>query len=129
MSNVRVFRTVLLTASIAAFGATGCMSPEEETDVESSELLAGEPTPSADIVIPAGPDEGGVTTQATAPACVDRFLESTRLLHLNNGCGRKVWLKVIVNAGPDSACFSMFDEQITTVSWVWPGTYGGLVTC
>lgn len=129
MSNVRVFHSLLLSAAVAALGATGCMAPDEENEAESAELLAGEPLPTTKIEIPPGPDEGDVGIQATAPACVDRFLESPRLLHINNVCGRKVWLKVIVNNGPDSDCFSMFNEQITLVSWVWPGTYGGLVTC
>lgn len=125
-----ILRSALLAAPAAALCATGCLAADDSADLEAPAAASTQaPQDGESIVIPPGPDEGGPHPRAAAPSCLVRTLVFTRLLNIDNECSTTKWVKVIVDLGPDSSCFSIAAHRIANVSWSWPGTYGGLVSC
>jgi hypothetical protein len=69
----------------------------------------------------------------TAPACVDRYVTGTPEgfdVLLTNNCGRTMRVKVIVDNGGDSPCYTMANgsTRLFTYEGVF-GTYDRTVTC
>lgn len=69
----------------------------------------------------------------TAPACIDRYVTGTPEgfdVLLTNNCGRTMRVKVIVNNGGDSPCYTMANGS--TRLFIYEGvfgTYDRTVTC
>ncbi|MDP9612782.1 MULTISPECIES: hypothetical protein [Streptomyces] len=69
----------------------------------------------------------------TAPACITRMVDGTPdgfRVYLSNDCGKTMRVKVIVDSGGDSPCFTM--SAGSDRSWYYSGIfgrYGRTVTC
>jgi len=126
----------LILAALSALPIAGCAAESSDSRTDDP----GDPSENG-IVAADGPDEdvgpeasssdpGSLSTQAvTAPSCVTREMIFKRTLHLENDCKTQQWVKVIVNNRADSDCFAIGVSKLANVSWVWPGTFGGLVSC
>ncbi|MEU5896696.1 MULTISPECIES: hypothetical protein [unclassified Streptomyces] len=76
---------------------------------------------------PAAVGASDVSAQGTAPACIKRTV-APGYAKLKNNCGRYMWVKVIIKAGPDSPCYPM--RPGGTVHDLWTvGWYDRTVTC
>ncbi|MFC7814638.1 MULTISPECIES: beta-Ig-H3/fasciclin [unclassified Streptomyces] len=69
----------------------------------------------------------------TAPACVNRYVTNTPNgfdVNLTNKCGRTMRVKVIVNNGGDSPCYTIYDRRSKLFIYEGVfGTYDRTVTC
>ncbi|AJP05955.1 beta-Ig-H3/fasciclin [Streptomyces cyaneogriseus subsp. noncyanogenus] len=69
----------------------------------------------------------------TAPSCIGRYVTGTPEgfdVHLTNDCGRTMRVKVIVNNGGDSPCYTM--AHGTSKLFIYEGVFGSYdrtVTC
>ncbi|MEV6056534.1 beta-Ig-H3/fasciclin [Streptomyces sp. NPDC052107] len=69
----------------------------------------------------------------TAPACIYRMVDGTPdgfSVYLSNNCGKTMRVKVIVDSGGDSPCFTMSagSDRLWYYTGVF-GQYGRTVTC
>ncbi|MFE6555070.1 beta-Ig-H3/fasciclin [Streptomyces sp. NPDC057746] len=80
------------------------------------------------IGAPAAQAAGG-----TAPACITRVVNGTSdgfSVYLDNNCGKTMRVKVVVDSGGDSPCFTM--SAGSSRLWYYTGVfgqYGRTVTC
>ncbi|MFG1836926.1 hypothetical protein [Micromonospora sp. NPDC049175] len=94
-------------------------------------LALGVVTPLAVAAEPAFADTPG----ATAPACVARPVTergteagTVYTVHLRNNCSDNKRVKVVVDWGPDSNCYSLASGQAVDHSFAL-GSYGKTVIC
>ncbi|MFI7316873.1 hypothetical protein [Streptomyces venezuelae] len=88
---------------------------------------AGSAPGSSASASPAAVGASDVSAQGTAPACIKRTV-APGYAKLKNNCGRYMWVKVIIKAGPDSPCYPM--RPGGTVHDIWTvGWYDRTVTC
>ncbi|MCZ1006257.1 beta-Ig-H3/fasciclin [Streptomyces lydicus] len=86
------------------------------------------------IVAPAAQAAGdSAAAGGTAPACINRMVDGTPdgfSVYLSNHCGKTMRVKVIVNSGGDSSCFTMSagSDRLWYYTGVF-GQYGRTVTC
>ncbi|MFJ2744942.1 hypothetical protein ACIO3O_35395 [Streptomyces sp. NPDC087440] len=71
----------------------------------------------------------GLRIQGTAPACVTRdVIKQKKQVTVRNNCGTTMHVKVVINNGPDGACWTYQNGEGST--WKWKlGSYGKIVTC
>ncbi|NBM16314.1 hypothetical protein [Streptomyces sp. GC420] len=77
----------------------------------------------------ASPGATAAEAMGTAPACVQRdVIKHEKYVKVTNNCGRVMHLKVVIDGGPDSGCYTYQPGY----SWEWNwglGSYGKVVTC
>jgi hypothetical protein len=87
-------------------------------------LLASAPALAATSATPHATASGG-----TAPACIERSVSNADgYATLTNLCGKTMTVKVIINNGPDSDCFSIPNNRSRTFYYLIGG-YDRTVVC
>jgi hypothetical protein len=88
------------------------------------------------FIVSAPAAQASVSTAAaggTAPACIARVVDGTSdgfSVYLDNNCGKTMRVKVIVDSGGDSPCYSM--AAGSSRLWYYHGVfgqYGRTATC
>jgi hypothetical protein len=102
-----------ITATLSALGTASVLS-----------------APTAGAAVTAGVETSVALKGGTAPACIKRNHASDGVTHrvdLRNDCGKPMWVKVIINRGPDSGCKGLKAGQ----SWRHEGigTYNRTEVC
>ncbi|MER7129907.1 hypothetical protein [Streptosporangium saharense] len=70
-----------------------------------------------------------VAARGTAPACIGRAVDKKRkIARVTNNCGRTTKVKVVINNGPDSSCYTLRNGQVLSFRWRL-GSYDRTVTC
>ncbi|MFF0793673.1 hypothetical protein [Streptomyces spiralis] len=69
-----------------------------------------------------------VSAGGTAPACIGRAASDLGgFVYVGNHCGKTMRVKVIIDFGPDSSCWTLAPEQVRRHNYY--GSYGKTITC